>query len=296
VWRLIRLSVAVGIGLIAGVLVVADNALHVPHEIAPRESAADAIARNTGASWEKSEITSRDGILLDAWLFTPHHPNGSGVIALHGVADTRLGMLAHAAFLLRSGFTVLVPDVRGHGASGGSLITYGVKEAGDVRDWADWLFRNQKATRLYGIGQSMGAAILLQSVNTELRFRALVADSPFATFEEISYDRLHQISRLPKLLLRPVVPIGFAYTRLRYGVNLWQASPLEAIRATSVPILLIHGADDTNIPVRHSQELHRANPRATSLWVVPGADHVASLSADPEKYSHRVIEWFTSHP
>jgi dipeptidyl aminopeptidase/acylaminoacyl peptidase len=45
---------------------------------------------------------------------------------------------------------------------------------------------------------------------------------------------------------------------LRYGVDLRRASPVDAIRATKVPILLIHGALDTNVPLRHSQELQRS--------------------------------------
>jgi hypothetical protein len=56
-------------------------------------------------------LPSRDGIALDGWLFTPPDPNGSAVILLHGVGDTRSGMAVHAGYLLQAGFTVRTPDV-----------------------------------------------------------------------------------------------------------------------------------------------------------------------------------------
>ena len=286
---------AAAIGVLAGMVVVADNALHVPNRIAPSSSVATALGRETGSSWDSAQVTAQDGVKLDAWIFTPHSPNGGAVILLHGVADSRLGMTAHAAFLLRSGFTVLLPDVRGHGTSGGRITTYGVKEAEDVHRWAGWLLQTRGVQRLYGLGQSMGAAILLESLRTEPRFRAIVADCPFATFEEVAYDRLHQISRLPEPVFWPVIRVGFLYADLRYGVNLERASPLMAIRSSRTPVLLIHGTRDANIPPRHSQELAAANPQSTQLWLVENAGHVESLSVAGKAYERRVVDWLESH-
>ena len=292
--RLALLPVTIGLGTSA--LLATYNALHVPWRTQPPSEAADALARRTNSTWADLTVTASDAVVLDGWLFTPRQPNGSAVIAVHGVADTRMGMLAHAEFLLRSGFTVLVPDCRGHGRSGGAVITYGVREAGDIHSWSSRLLQDPARHRLYGIGQSMGAAILLQSLETEPRFRAVVADCPFATFSEISYERLQQVSGLPKFTFWPIVRLGFLYTDLAYGVNLDRASPLDAVRATRVPVLLIHGTADTNIPPHHSQELHAANPASTQLWLVPGAGHVSSLAADPGTYAAKVTAWFSRRP
>jgi uncharacterized protein len=296
-WRLLRAGViGLVIGAVLSVGIVTDNALHVPGQIRLRHEAADAIARETGASWDEVQVTARDGARLDAWFFRPPKPNGSVAILLHGVGDTRLGVLSHAAYLLRSGFSVLTPDSRGHGASGGDLITYGIREASDVHIWSDWVFRDPEAKRLYGLGESLGAAIVLQSLPKEPRFRAVVAECPFATFEEISYDRMTQVLGLPKPVFWPAVHLGFLYARVRYGLDMWQASPAAAIRSTAVPVLLIHGTADTNIPLRNSQELHAVNPATTRLWEIQGAEHVAGLLRDPELYAKTVVSWFVSHP
>ena len=83
----------------------------------------------------------------------PLQPNGAGVILLHGVGAERSQMAGHAAYLLHAGFTVLLPDLRGHGSSAGAFISYGVLESADVHAWADWLLRERPVTRLYGAGR-----------------------------------------------------------------------------------------------------------------------------------------------
>jgi fermentation-respiration switch protein FrsA (DUF1100 family) len=294
--RALRIFAALLIGFALGTIVLTSNALHAPPRSLASSTAADALARNTGSTWEDVRVITGDGVALDGWQFRPGQPNGSVVILLHGIADNRLGMLAHASFLLRNGFSVLVPDLRGHGASGGDLVTYGLKEVDDVRCWADLLLKKRGFDRLYGIGQSLGAAVLVQSLATEHRFHAIVADSSFATFEEIAYDRMHQIAGIPPPVLWPVIRLAFSYAYLRYDLDLERASPLAVIRQTSVPILLIHGAADTNVPVRHSLELHAASPGTSQLWIVQNAGHVASLSTASNDYIGKVLRWFQSHP
>ncbi len=292
---LIALVVSIALVFSVAVLVITDNALHVPGRPRSRPAVAKMIASETGATWEHVQVTTPEGVTLSAWLFSPREPKGSLVLLLHGVADSRLGMTNHARFLLLNGYTVLIPDSRGHGESGGDLITYGVREGADVRCWTDWAFRKQRIQRLYGIGASMGAAILLESLPREPRFRAVAAECAFSSFEEISYDRMGQVSGLPRWALWPVVRSGFLYALLRYDVDLRQASPINALRATTVPTLLIHGIADANIPLSHSQKLQLANPTATKLWAVPNAGHVASHTVNPAEYSRAIVEWFETH-
>lgn len=289
------MTIAALIGLTIGSVLVTHNALVIWERPAPETPLADELARAVNAKWETARVTAADGATLDGWVFTPRDRNGGGVILLHGVADSRHGMLRHARFLLRAGYTVLTPDARGHGASGGKYITYGLLESRDVQAWAGWLVANRQVERLYGLGMSMGASVLLQSLAVEPRFRAVVAESPFATFQEIAYDRMWQATGAPRGLFWPIVTTGFAYARVWHGFNLYNASPLAAVRATSVPVLLIHGDQDRNIEIRHSRLLHAANPRAARLWEVPGATHVNAFGAAPTRYIAEVVGWFGSH-
>ena len=138
----------------------------------------------------------------------------------------------------------------------------------------------------------MGAAILLQSLPLDPGFRSVVAESPFATFEEIARYRLAQASGAPRWAFWPVAKIGFAYARVRYGVNLRKASVVAAVREGRVPILLIHGALDRNIPIEESREIAAANPNYIRLWEVPRGEHVNAYAVEPVRYVEEVLGWF----
>jgi dipeptidyl aminopeptidase/acylaminoacyl peptidase len=285
--RLTLVSVAILIGVILASILATRNALVIWDRSAPEPG--------LGRGAETVRIAAPDGAVLEAWLFTPAQSSGGAVILLHGVGDNRQGMLEHSLFLRRAGYTVLLPDSRAHGASGGAIVTYGVLERHDVHAWADYLFAHRPVARLYGLGVSMGASILLQSLTVEARFRAVVADCPFSTFEAIAYALFFQATGAPRSVFWPVIQIGFIYARLRQGIDLAQASPIDAVGATGIPILLIHGMRDDNIEPRHSRALHDANPRGTRLWEVAGAGHVASFSTAPTQYPAEVLAFFRDH-
>ena len=82
------------------------------------------------------------------------------------------------------------------------------------------------------------------------------------------------------------------YARWRYGVILEKASPEDAAAGSRVPVLLIHGSKDDNIPPRHSQRIHARNPAGTSLWIVPGAGHGGAVNAAPAEFEQRLLNCF----
>jgi uncharacterized protein len=224
------------------------------------------------------------------------------VILLHGHTDNRAGMLGNADLLLRHGYAVLLPDARAHGTSGGDLATYGVREADDIRRWFDWIEQAQAPRCIDGLGESMGAALLLQSLPTTPGFCAVAAESSFASFREASYDRLrekiHEGSCAGRTLLRPAVEAGLLYARWKYGVDFERASPEDAVVASRVPVLLIHGRKDTNLPPRNSEMIlarNRARTPAVVLWEPAEADHCGAAGAEPEEFERRLIGWFESH-
>ena len=251
------------------------------------------------ANIENVSLTTADGSMLRGWLVRPELWNGSGAILLHGLGDNRLGMTGYAQLLLAHGFTVLLPDARAHGESGGTFATYGLLERSDIREWAKLLRERSGASCIYGLGESMGAAQLLQSLAAGARFCAVIAESPFSNFREIAYDRMGQPFGfgpwVGRTVLRPLVEIAFLRARWKYGFDMTTVSPEEAVAHSHVPVLLIHGAVDRNIPVRHSQRIHRLASQ-TVLWEVPSADHCGAIAAAPQQFESRVLRWFASSP
>ncbi len=234
---------------------------------APRRIAADEQAARdaTGAEVEQVEVQAADGTPLRAWLLhDPETWTGRAALVLHGFVDTRAAMLPHTALLLRQGFAVLAPDSRGHGESGGHEVTFGLREADDVRAWGDWLCERLGVETFVGLGQSMGACVLLHALPAEGRLEGVIAESPFTTFSSAAYDKLADRYRLPRrvahVAFRPMGELAFWYVCWRYGVNLHLARPVDAIqRPGRPPVLLIHGAEDRAIRVSHSRALQAAS-------------------------------------
>src|SRR5438046_6564980 len=144
----------------------------------------------------------------------------------------------------------------------------GLLENDDVHRWVSWLY-DRGASCVDGFGESMGAALVLESMRSEARFCAVVADSPFSTFRSVAYDREGYFVGAGRLGLEPLVgrtvgllpaEVALIYARWHYGVDLTRANPLDALKSSTIPVLLIHGEADINILPRHSRILARANP------------------------------------
>ncbi|MGO8797321.1 MAG: alpha/beta hydrolase [Candidatus Sulfotelmatobacter sp.] len=255
----------------------------------------DAV-RQLGSSLEDASIVTPDRTTLRAWVIRPSRSDGDAVILLHGLGDNRIGMTGYAQLFLARGFTVVLPDARAHGASGGDLATYGLLERDDIRQWFDWLGAHDHPHCIFGFGESMGAAQLLQSLAVEPHFCALAVESSFSSFREIAYDRMgqpfHSGPWFGRTILRPVVEFALLYTRWKYHLDMEQVSPENAAAVTRAPVLLIHGQIDSNIPVRHARRIQSLDQNVV-LWEVPNADHCGAFNAAPQEFEQRVFQWFS---
>jgi len=261
------------------------------------------------AQREDFDVRAPDGVLLRGWKVRPQNPNGSWVLVFHGVADNRMGVIEHACMLLRAGYSVVMMDARAHGASGGSLATYGWLERNDTRAIVDALLLSEHvgaglappapATppfHLFALGESMGAGIALQSAAADPRIEAVVAEASFATLREASYDYagLRRSPLLGKTLFAP-----FSWTLLYRGEKLAglpvaEVSPMKAVASRAFPVLLICDENDEALPCRHTQMIYDAAIGPKQMWVVPGAFHTAALGYQPAEFRRRVLAFFAA--
>jgi dienelactone hydrolase len=255
------------------VVLLTEFAMHPPRMRHNEDVALPAhnIAESTDSTATLVSIRAPDGTALKAWWFWPHTGATRAVIVCHGIADSAMGSIGFAPLFLKNGYAVLVPESRGRLA---------------------WV-KQQGPTTFYGLGESLGGAILLQSLAHGADFRAVIAESSYASFEEIADDRIGKT--LGPVLAPLIVREAMLYARLRYHVDLSQASPAAAIAHSHVPILLIHGLADNETPPKHSQEMAKTNP-AVQLWLVPNAIHTGAYFADPKGFESRILSTFQPAP
>ena len=270
---------------------IGPGALH-PMRLNPERAAeTQAMLERTGATKVDFDVRAADGVELRGWKVRPPSPNGDWVLLFHGVSDNRTGVLGAAEILLRHGYSVVMIDSRAHGESGGDMATYGWKERYDTVAITNALYATEEFSHLYALGVSMGAAIALQSAAIEPRIEGVIAEDPFASLREVSYDYtgLHWSPLLGETLFRPAAIAGMAALAKAGGFNPDDVSPEKAVAARAFPVLLICGTRDRTIPCRHAERIYHAARGPKELWIVQGADHASALGRDPVGYEQHII-------
>ncbi len=277
---------------------IGSGILHPMHLNAMRLEDTQKMLKRTGATKEDFSVRAQDGIPLKGWKVRPVSANGDWVLLYHGVSDNRTGVLGHAEFLLRHGYSIVMMDSREHGESGGDICTYGWKERHDTVAVADALYASEKVRHLYALGVSMGAAIALQSAAIERRIEAVAAEAPFANMREVSYDYagLDVSPTLGRTLFRPASMLALASVQKEGGFNPSDVSPEEAVASRPFAVLLICGTSDHRIPCRHAERIYKSAIGPKELWIVKGAEHAAALGHSPAEYESRVVALFEAYP
>ena len=245
--------------------------------------------------FEAVTISADDGTPLFGRYY--HMADGAPVeILFHGYRSCAFRDCSGGHALARKmGYNTLVVDQRAHGQSGGTVITFGVRERLDCLRWAQYTAdRFGTETPIILSGLSMGAATVLMASELKLpdNVTCILADSPYsspiAIIEKVCRD-LHY----PVALCRPFLHLGAAVFGLfRLGV----CNAREAVRRTSIPILLIHGEADHFVPCAMTHEIKAAGSGRIEAYTFPGAGHGLSYITDPRRYERIVFQFLDSIP
>ena len=240
-------------------------------------------------------IRGKDGAPLVGHLFAAAKPKRL-VLAMHGWRsswDHDFGMIA--PFLLANDCTVLFAEQRGQGGSGGKHMGLGALERYDCVRWAHRLADMGPHLPLYLAGISMGATTVLMATGFPLpsNVHGVIADcgytSPGAIFHHVAKHNLH----LPYGKLRKAMVGRLCRKRLREDPEGYSCQ--QALRHCRVPVLFIHGTEDTFVPISMTYENYQACTGPKELFVVPGAGHGTSYLVDGPGYEKRLLEFFCQY-
>ncbi|MBL8924480.1 MAG: alpha/beta fold hydrolase [Myxococcaceae bacterium] len=227
------------------------------------------------------EWRTADGLTLRGWLFEPRAdttPRGL-VVLVHGKDINRQHFAGEAARFTSRGYRVLAYDQRAHGRSQGERTTYGFREVDDLKRGLDLL----QATRVILIGESLGAAVALQTGARDRRVVGVVAGASFSDLPTIVAE--HR----PVFFSDDVFAQAVTLAEREAGFELSQISPARDAAAIEAPVLLLHGTKDTFIDPSHSQRI-LANTRRGALVPLEGVGHIDVLLVR-ESWA-RIERWF----
>jgi pimeloyl-ACP methyl ester carboxylesterase len=234
--------------------------------------------------WPKREVVIQSpGDYPLFGIYFPAEGSHQTVMIVHGFTYGLYGSVKYTPMFRRRNFNILLVDLRHHGRSGGSNITWSYKEKDDLAAWTSWVLAQHGKEGVLGtLGESLGGATVLQHAAIDPRVAFTIADCPFSDMRALLVHILKTQYRLPP---SPLLELGEFWCRVLAGFNFSQASPLNVMGKIQTPVLLIHGEEDTLVPAEMSRGLFEAKTSGSrGIRVIPGAGHAEAFSTDPAGY------------
>lgn len=222
----------------------------------------DKLQDATFAPVEAMEYKARDGLTIPAYLTLPKRKPAAAlplIVMPHGGPFVRTGWTFDpwVQFLADRGYAVLQPNFRGSTGYGRDFVAKGFGQWGtgmatDLDDGVDWLVKQGLVDpkRVCLMGASYGGyAALWGAIRAPERYRCAIS---FAGVTDV------------RAMLRfdaKAMSASRYFKQWRKRVegeekgNLAAISPLQQAQRLSVPILVAHGEQDSNVPPAQSRKL-----------------------------------------
>lgn len=236
--------------------------------------------------------TAPDGVRLAGHFFPCDNPKRL-IIAFHGWRSSwhrDYGLIA--PFWHSSGCSVLYVEQRGQNNSGGEYMGFGLTERYDCAHWAKLASKHLAPTiPIYLAGLSMGAATVLMASDLSLPENTcgIIADcgftSPKAIWKHVIKNNLHMSYTLRGKL-------ADLMCRRKIFMSSDEYSTVSALKRTSLPILFIHGDNDSFVPVEMTYENYAACASPKRLLIVHGAEHAMSYYKNRTDYEKAVCDFW----
>jgi fermentation-respiration switch protein FrsA (DUF1100 family) len=216
-----------------------------------RPSSAEIRAESWQLPAESVKLLTPDGETLDGWWVPNSNGGGPVVLLLPGRRGFRSRHVANLRVMWKAGASVLVLQYRGFGDSTGSPTEEGLIMDGTTA--FDWLRGRVGDRPIVVLGRSLGGAVAAQ-VALRRDVAGLVLESAFTSVPDMA---------------RKMVDIpGIEY------IVATDFDTVDALHRIDVPVVIIHGTDDTLVPIEMGHALlEAARSPQKRFYEVRGASH-----------------------
>lgn len=139
----------------------------------------------------------------------------------------------------------------------------------------------------------MGSSTVLMTSGEDLpkQVKSIIADCGYTSMDaELSYQ-LKAMFHLPSF---PIIPTASLINKFKEGFFFSEASAIDAVSKTDLPIFYIHGDKDAFVPTYMVDELYDATNSYKEKWIVKGAEHGQAYTVDPETYEEKVRQFLNT--
>ena len=195
-------------------------------------------------------------------------------------------------FYYEENINLLIVDHQAHGSSEGKYITFGYQEHLDLLRWVDYLIENHGSDiDIYMHGVSMGAATVCQCAGSEYlqpQVKGIISDCAYINAKK---QLIHTMEMYHAPLKDTTYHLIAKKLESRCNAKLDEVNALEAVKKCKVPMLFIHGMQDTFVPTNDSVELFDACAcEDKDLLLVEKAGHAQCYWFAKDRYQQALLE------
>lgn len=219
-------------------------------------------------------------------------------IVVHGNSMSRLDCVRMLPILAQAGLPTLTVTYRndaGAPEDPSGKLRYGLTEWEDLEAAVEYAL-DQGAQDVVLVGFSMGGGVVaafLQRSDLARHVRAVVLDAPMLDFSQTVDDNASR-ETLP-LVGVSVPPSLTAVAKWmagwRFDVDWGSLDYLAGADDFDAPFLVLHGTQDTTVPIVTSEEFRELRPDLVELVRCRGAEHIECWNLDTRAYERRVLSF-----
>jgi uncharacterized protein len=223
-------------------------------------------------------------------IYIPCEGSHKTAIIVHGIYDTLYGSVKYLSLFRSRGFNVLLYEQRNHGRNAPKNTTYGYYEKNDLKAIVDWALAQGGPDGVVGtMGESLGAAVILQHSAIDPRVAFVIADCPYSNLTELFKYLLKLDYHLPPF---PLLNVADFFCRVITGFSFSKVSPIQDIASIKTPTFWIHGENDTFILPQMSVDMYNAKRQGIKkLYIAPNAGHAEAFWNNRQEYDRQVGEF-----
>lgn len=288
-------AILIALALIAEVItafilcnsVLSKNGSESFYKYAYGEKGLDISENDTKWVTEKAEslfLENDDGKKLHALEITNKNISHSYAVICHQYGESAASMGEYAKHFYELGFNILLPDLRGHGKNEYSTITMGWEDRLDILKWIDNIIEKDSKARIVLFGVSLGGSAVAMTAGEELpeNVRAVIADSCYADFETVMKGYIKDEKKLPSF---PILNIASKFSEIKNGWSFDDISTLNQSAKIRIPVLYIHGEEDTFVHIGQSNDIYEAcQADIVEQTVIQDGIHAKNLETNESDY------------
>jgi len=221
---------------------------------------------------EELFFTDSYGEKLKAWYF--NLPKSDKIVLISEGNGGNMGWLTPLAeLLLRCNCSVLLYDYEGYGDSGGSPSLRRLVDDGMCA--YDYMSKNLAGDqKIILFGVSMGTGVSCQ-IASKKKADGIILSSPFTS--------LLNVARLKEPFFKFVPSAILPRQHL---------DNVAVLKKTHPPVLILHGTNDTLIPISESEKLYEAIIEPKTFVKLPDAGHNDTFRSTKKEYLDALKQFF----